>query len=61
MEISEKARRLTEIEKKQYFNEGFVKSLPVFSKKGVIEVQNLFEDLSSYRLHLTNSPSVGNQ
>ena len=47
MEISEKARRLTEIEKKQYFNEGFVKSLPVFSKKGVIEVQNLFEDLSA--------------
>ena len=47
IEINKNSRRLSEIEKKQFIKEGYVKGLPVFSKQGVTELQILFEKLSS--------------
>ena len=46
-QISDKVRRLTNNEKKQYTEHGYVKNLPVFSNDGALELQSLFEELSS--------------
>ena len=46
-QISDKVRRLTSKEKQQYSEQGYVKNLPVFSNNGALELQGLFEELSS--------------
>ena len=46
-QISDKVRRLTNKEKQQYSEQGYVKNLPVFSNNGALELQELFEELSS--------------
>ena len=46
-QISDNVRRLTNIEKQQYSEQGYVKNLPVFSNNGALELQELFEELSS--------------
>ena len=46
-QISDNVRRLTNKEKKQYSEQGYVKNLPVFSYNGALELQGLFEELSS--------------
>ena len=46
-QISENVRRLTNKEKQQYSEQGYVKNLPVFSYNGALELQGLFEELSS--------------
>jgi len=46
-QISNKVRRLTNKEKQQYSEQGYVKNLPVFSYNGALELQGLFEELSS--------------
>ena len=46
-QISDKVRRLTSKEKQQYSEQGYVKNLPVFSRNGALELQGLFEELSS--------------
>ena len=46
-QISDEVRRLTNKEKQQYSEQGYVKNLPVFSNDGVSELQELFEELSS--------------
>ena len=46
-QISEKVRRLTNKEKQQYSEQGYVKNLPGFSYNGALELQGLFEELSS--------------
>lgn len=40
--LSLEKRRLTGAEKNQYEHEGYLKNLPVFSDKGVSELQSLF-------------------
>ena len=42
MEISKNIRRLNKSEISQYDGEGFIKNLPVFSERGVKELQLLF-------------------
>ena len=46
-QISDNVRRLTNKEKQQYSEQGYVKNLPVFSNNGALELQELFEELSS--------------
>ena len=46
-QISDSVRRLTNKEKQQYSEQGYVKNLPVFSYNGALELQGLFEELSS--------------
>ena len=46
-QISNNVRRLTNKEKQQYLEQGYVKNLPVFSYNGALELQGLFEELSS--------------
>ena len=46
-QISDNVRRLTNKEKQQYSEQGYVKNLPVFSYNGAFELQGLFEELSS--------------
>ena len=46
-QISDNVRRLTNKEKQQYSEQGYVKNLPVFSNNGTLELQELFEELSS--------------
>ena len=46
-QISDNVRRLTNKEKQQYLEQGYVKNLPVFSYNGALELQGLFEELSS--------------
>ena len=46
-QISDEVRRLTNKEKQQYSEQGYVKNLPVFSHDGALELQGLFEELSS--------------
>ena len=41
MEIIKNTRRLSESEISQYKNEGYIKNLPVFSEKGIKELQQL--------------------
>jgi len=45
--LSPEKRRLTGAEKNQYEHDGYLKNLPVFSDKGVSELQSLFEELAS--------------
>ena len=47
MEISKNIRRLTKSEISQYDSEGFIKNLPVFSEKGVEELQLFFNELKN--------------
>ena len=47
-QISDEVRRLTNIEKQQYSEQGYVKNLPVFSNDGVSELQELFEELITF-------------
>ena len=47
MEISKNIRRLSKSEISQYDSEGFIKNLPVFSKRGVEELQNFFNELNN--------------
>ena len=46
-QISDNVRRLTNKEKQQYSEQGYVKNLPFFSNNGALELQELFEELSS--------------
>ena len=46
-QISNNVRRLTNKEKQQYSEQGYVKNLPVFSYNGALELQGLFQELSS--------------
>jgi len=46
-QISDNVRRLTNKEKQQYSEQGYVKNLPVFSNNGALKLQELFEELSS--------------
>ena len=46
-EINKNIRRLTEKEKIQFNEKGYVKSLPVFSDSGAEDLQNLYSELSS--------------
>ena len=46
-QICDEVRRLTNKEKQQYSEQGYVKNLPVFSHDGALELQGLFEELSS--------------
>ena len=46
-QISDNVRRLTNKEKQQYLEQGYVKNLPVFSYDGALKLQGLFEELSS--------------
>ena len=55
-QISDEVRRLTNKEKQQYSEQGYVKNLPVFSHDGALELQGLFKELSSSCL-LYTSPS----
>ncbi len=43
---SAEARRLSNKEKIQFLNDGYVKNLPVFSSEGVIKIQEIFKTLS---------------
>ena len=47
MEISKNIRRLSKSEISQYDSEGFIKNLPVFSKRGVEELQLFFNELKN--------------
>jgi ectoine hydroxylase-related dioxygenase (phytanoyl-CoA dioxygenase family) len=47
MEISKNSRRLSASEISQYKNEGYIKNLPVFSEKGIQELEILFSDLKN--------------
>ena len=47
MEISKNTRRLSESEISQYKNEGYIKNLPIFSDKGVKELQILFSEYAN--------------
>ena len=44
MEISKNIRRLSKSEISQYDSDGFIKNLPVFSKRGVEELQIFFDE-----------------
>ena len=46
-EIDQKARRLSDEEKEQYKNEGYVTGLPVFSENAVKDLHNWYDELSS--------------
>ena len=46
-EIDQKARRLSQKEKEQYINEGYVTGLPVFSEDAVNDLHNWYDELSS--------------
>ena len=46
-EIDSKARRLSQSEKNQYLNEGYVTGLPVFSESAVKDLHNWYNELSS--------------
>ena len=46
-EIDQNARRLTQTEKDQYLNEGYVTGLPVFSKNAIKDLHNWYDELSS--------------
>jgi len=46
-EIDKKARRLSQKEKDQYINEGYVTGLPVFSENAVKDLHNWYHELSS--------------
>ena len=46
-EIDKKARRLTQEEKEQYIDEGYVTGLPVFSENAVGDLHNWYDELSS--------------
>ena len=46
-EINKNSRRLIEIKKKQYIEEGYIKGLPVFTKNEVNKIQVLFKTLRS--------------
>jgi len=46
-EIDKKARRLSQKEKDQYINEGYVTGLPVFSENAVKDLHNWYDELSS--------------
>ena len=47
MEISKNKRGLSKSEITQYKTEGYIKNLPVFSEKGIKELQNLFSELKN--------------
>ena len=47
MEISKNIRRLTKSEISQYDSAGFIKNLPVFSERGVEELQLFFNELKN--------------
>ena len=46
-EIDQNARRLSNEEKDQYKNEGYVTGLPVFSENAVKDLHNWYGELSS--------------
>ncbi len=46
-EIDQKARRLSQEEKEQYINEGYITGLPVFSENAVMDLHNWYDELSS--------------
>ena len=46
-EIDQKARRLSDEEKEQYKNEGYVTGLPVFSENSIKDLHNWYDELSS--------------
>ena len=46
MEISKNIRRLSKSEISQYDSDGFIKNLPVFSERGVEELQIFFNELN---------------
>ena len=46
-EIDQNARRLTQTEKEQYLNEGYVTGLPVFSTNAIKDLHNWYDELSS--------------
>jgi ectoine hydroxylase-related dioxygenase (phytanoyl-CoA dioxygenase family) len=47
MEISKNIRRLSKSEISQYDSDGFIKNLPVFSERGVEELQIFFNELKT--------------
>ena len=46
-EIDNKARRLSQSEKQQYLEDGYVTGLPVFSKNAINDIHDWYEELSS--------------
>ena len=46
-EKNKNSRRLKESEKNQFINEGYISSLPVFSKSGARDLQNWYEEISA--------------
>ena len=46
-EINKNSRRLHEYEKKKFINNGFIKSLPVFSESGANDLKIWHEEISS--------------
>ena len=46
-EIDNNARRLSQSEKQQYLEDGYVTGLPVFSENAINDIHNWYEELSS--------------
>ena len=46
-EIDQKARRLSDEEKEQYIEEGYITGLPVFSENAINDLHNWYDELSS--------------
>ena len=46
-EIDNNARRLSQSEKQQYLEDGYVTGLPVFSKNAINDIHDWYEELSS--------------
>ena len=45
-EIDTNARRLSQSEKQQYFEDGYVTGLPVFSENAIKDIHDWYEELS---------------
>ena len=43
-QVSDEVRRLTNEEKQQFSEQGYVKNLPVFSNNGVLEYKNYLKN-----------------
>ena len=46
-EIDKNARRLSQSEKQQYLEDGYVTGLPVFSENAIKDIHDWYEELSS--------------
>ena len=46
-EIDTNARRLSQSEKQQYLEDGYVTGLPVFSENAIKDIHDWYEELSS--------------